>query len=342
MHFLALLALIFILVVLVKSLVIGLVVVAIFVAVRAITRPRSSRCFGARPSHRVIPCHEPHAHELRQPAHPARDLREVPAPRPCRPLPSWSLLAIGLVFFCLVALAFRVKDEMFASRPHSIPPKAVKKSRGPIRREMVPANPQPAPRPARVAEDEDQLVRLTPPLSDRVGPPGARGRSGNDVLGSWDVVGQDPEQVEDARQDALGKARNKVISYLLNRQPPIHWQPPDDFIQKKLVKVEKEAVREEAEPIGRYHEVTMHVEVTVKDLDEILRLDQQDRRGKQMLWLGEILAGVVALLLAIAGYIRLDEWTRGYYTGWLRLAALLLLGAIGASAWCFFHFGHPG
>ncbi len=38
------------------------------------------------------------------------------------------------------------------------------------------------------------------------------------------------------------------------------------------------------------------------------------------------LAGVTALLLVAIGYLRLEEATKGYYTGLLRLSALGLLG----------------
>jgi len=40
-----------------------------------------------------------------------------------------------------------------------------------------------------------------------------------------------------------------------------------------------------------------------------------------MLLLGKILASLLVLLSAVVGYVRLDEWTKGFYTGWLRLAA---------------------
>ena len=38
--------------------------------------------------------------------------------------------------------------------------------------------------------------------------------------------------------------------------------------------------------------------------------------------IGALGAGIVALLLTICGYIRLEEWSKGYYTKWLRLVAI--------------------
>jgi len=43
---------------------------------------------------------------------------------------------------------------------------------------------------------------------------------------------------------------------------------------------------------------------------------------KRMVFLVKFLAGIVALLLTVCGYIRLDEWSKGYYTKWLRLVAI--------------------
>jgi hypothetical protein len=53
----------------------------------------------------------------------------------------------------------------------------------------------------------------------------------------------------------------------------------------------------------------------------------------RMEFLIKLLACVVALLATVCGYIRLDEWSKGYYTKWLRLAALGCIGALAAVLW---------
>ena len=45
--------------------------------------------------------------------------------------------------------------------------------------------------------------------------------------------------------------------------------------------------------------------------------------------LGGVLGFVLACLAALAGYIRADEATKGYYTHWLRLVAAAGVGASG-------------
>jgi len=67
--------------------------------------------------------------------------------------------------------------------------------------------------------------------------------------------------------------------------------------------------------------------------EEIASLDHQARRENRQFFLAKILAALVALFTAIASYVRLDEWSKGYYTGWLRLATAGFIGAVGAAAW---------
>ena len=45
------------------------------------------------------------------------------------------------------------------------------------------------------------------------------------------------------------------------------------------------------------------------------------------LLLARVLGGALAVLLVVAGYLRLEEATRGYYTKLLRLAAFVRAGA---------------
>ena len=44
--------------------------------------------------------------------------------------------------------------------------------------------------------------------------------------------------------------------------------------------------------------------------------------SQRMTLLAKVLAGILALLVTVAGYIRLEELTKGYYTRWLRLAVV--------------------
>jgi hypothetical protein len=67
------------------------------------------------------------------------------------------------------------------------------------------------------------------------------------------------------------------------------------------------------------------------------RLVEEQKRVKlmrsRMVFLVKFLAGIVALLATVCGYLRLDEWSKGYYTKWLRLAAVGCVGAVTVLLW---------
>src|SRR5262249_56683635 len=82
------------------------------------------------------------------------------------------------------------------------------------------------------------------------------------------------------------------------------------------------------------------VEVTQKDYAAIVKAGEQAREEARRTivehrqwWLAKILLGVVVFLGALSGYIRLEDATKGYYTGWLRLGLVGVLCAVGAGLW---------
>ena len=88
------------------------------------------------------------------------------------------------------------------------------------------------------------------------------------------------------------------------------------------------------EALGReVDEVQLHVELAPQNYRKFLENDRQVRAQSRMKVLAKGLAGLVAILAAIAGYFRLEEATKGYYTAWLRLVTLGLVAAIGAGVW---------
>jgi hypothetical protein len=70
------------------------------------------------------------------------------------------------------------------------------------------------------------------------------------------------------------------------------------------------------------------------------RKEQEKRRiynaEERMELAARILGCLVALLAVVAGYIRLDEITKGFYSGWLRLAAAGVLAVVGSGLWMSF------
>jgi hypothetical protein len=132
--------------------------------------------------------------------------------------------------------------------------------------------------------------------------------------------------IQDAEEDALDEARSAVILYLRNLKPPVRWTPPPEFVSGKLVTARHPADPEKVEPCeefpnGLVEQYTVQVAVTADLQREMVDLARRAQMQERMLFLAKVLAVLVALLGVAAGYVRLDEWSKGYYTGWLRLAA---------------------
>ncbi len=144
-------------------------------------------------------------------------------------------------------------------------------------------------------------------------------------------------QLDDARNDALENAANQLQVFLNDRK--IQWRPTADFIRSsKLVKKQEDKVvkldvadnRPEISP-PEMHQIVLQIAVTEADMKTIRQEDHKYRVEQRFWTAGRGLGGLVLLLGALAGYMRLDELTKGYFTLPLRLTALVL-GVAGAGA----------
>jgi hypothetical protein len=176
------------------------------------------------------------------------------------------------------------------------------------------------------------------------------------------VVGRWMDTQDLALESALESARDEVQSYLNAQQPPFVWVPntvqvreyllrdlPRDEVNAEGVELRREQcnghwvlVEEKNlhDPLVLMRRVYLKVSVSAKERDDLRHFDEQVRKDlrqtlvqHRQLWLGKILLGLVAILGALAGYFRLDEATKGYYTGWLRLGVLGVTGAVGMMLW---------
>jgi hypothetical protein len=147
------------------------------------------------------------------------------------------------------------------------------------------------------------------------------------IEGAW------MKTVEDADQDALQEAQARVTVYLQNLKPPIDWVPPVDYVEKRLVKKKRVETKDFKDDIGVMRREQVEVEVGPKAVREIVRLDREHRSQQRMLWLAKLLAGLVAALAAVSGYVHLDERTKGYYTTALRLGAAGVVAAVASALW---------
>ncbi len=179
----------------------------------------------------------------------------------------------------------------------------------------------------------------------------------------WVVVGDFRETDDEAIKSALEKARDKVTEYLRSQSPPIEWSPDPAWIQEKLVrdliadqtkdlefkdshavKVANHTALVETTPFDvagkRMFRAAVRVEVNQLARSEIEDQERQyqhkeriERATARQGVMVRVLGGLVALLVVIACYLRLEDATKGYYTTLLRLAAVAFVLLVGAGIW---------
>jgi hypothetical protein len=143
-------------------------------------------------------------------------------------------------------------------------------------------------------------------------------------------VGMDEQN---AKEDAWREARKKILE-CLRRLNLTAWEPSVLYVKTNLVRSSERGEDLEIDG-GGFKKWIVHLKSP--DWEQIYKLDRDarknDRAQERMLQLGKILAGALVLLAGIAGYIRLDDWTKGYYTRWLQLGGGVLLAATCAALW---------
>jgi len=181
---------------------------------------------------------------------------------------------------------------------------------------------------------------------------------------SWVVIGQWMTTDEEAVDDALDRARDKVNEYLRAQSPPMEWPIDPAYLRQKMwrdIKPEDEAFKalhwEKAvkktinnkqvqletksfEGLGDMYRAAIHVSVLPDNQAEFKRQEElyqtKQREGRathRQTILVRVVAGLVAVLAAIAFYLRLEDATKGYYTTLLRLAAVAFVTLVGAGIW---------
>jgi len=127
-----------------------------------------------------------------------------------------------------------------------------------------------------------------------------------------------------AYDDATDKATDILIhEFELSRLPS------RDYVRKRVVANYSEDKGPSIEGIGDTFIVKFDLELTREMWRELAQFERATRVQERMGGLARVFGILTVLLGCIAGYIRLDEYTKGYYTG--RLRALTLALAVVAS-----------
>ena len=143
---------------------------------------------------------------------------------------------------------------------------------------------------------------------------------------SQDVTGYG-ETDEDAYENALKAAQERLKAFLGAQDPTLDWKPPLSYVRN--LATPKGRGEAKIEDLGPLREVRLHIEVSPRELWNMQAQAVEYRSGQRMLWLGKVLAGLVAFFAAVAGYFRLEEATKGYYTAWLRFGVIGFVVVVG-------------
>ena len=141
--------------------------------------------------------------------------------------------------------------------------------------------------------------------------------------------------VAEADEDALRQAQDRVEQLLRELDPPVTIRPSLEMVRSEYVRRETRTVRQPG-PQERellistgYSSERVYVEYDIQlTAEQIRELRTQDRIGDALRVMGVLSAVALAAFL----FLRLDEWTKGYLTSRLAVAAILLGAAIAAAA----------
>lgn len=140
---------------------------------------------------------------------------------------------------------------------------------------------------------------------------------------------------DDPRPDIAPEIQRELEKRLRERIPDLLWSPSEKFVIDHT-SVEWDTSADSVIVDGKeLQSVSLGLQISNGDYRQILEEDQHLRRDFRQGFLFRIVAGITALFAAIAGYVRLDEATKGYYTVWLRLASLAFVGVISTGLFLF-------
>lgn len=156
------------------------------------------------------------------------------------------------------------------------------------------------------------------------------------VRAKWEVLGLGRTE-EKAREDALEKAALVVADYLQQQPTHFDWTPTRDYIARHLVSGEPHHLPEKDRKLKFGAEeatvlfVAVPITITDRDYARFVQEDLNLRSQGRLLLLAKGAAFVLAGLVLLLGYLKLEERTRGYLSRYLGMGLLGLLIALGVA-----------
>ncbi len=152
-------------------------------------------------------------------------------------------------------------------------------------------------------------------------------RKWTEPAGTRKIVGQlsatEPRAIADARVQL-----ERAAAEWLGPDVPRSWKAPSKLVDAMVFDTRIQPV---VKDYGTLYEATLRADFSPARRDKIVRVYERELVARRLTLLGGVLGFVLACLAALAGYIRADEATRGYYTNRLRLVAAAGVGAAGVA-----------
>ncbi len=128
-------------------------------------------------------------------------------------------------------------------------------------------------------------------------------------------------------------AREELATILLQLYPDLNWVPENNDLEKARIVQTVSTKEGESENFGKYFEVYVRLALNDETMQEIRTLARA-KAVEQRQHLGLIgLMAAMAVVAVIGGYLRLEEMTRGFYTGLLRIVAVAVLALAATGLW---------
>lgn len=151
---------------------------------------------------------------------------------------------------------------------------------------------------------------------------------------AWVVDSYHLEGLEAAQEAALKKAHESVEKYVKEHYPSLTWSASlEQLVKAGVIRPEGTPGLHKLDTGEEVPEAHAKVELTRDYRAGLQQLVLRQQTRQRQWFAARGLAGFVALLLVCAGYLRLEEATRGYYTRLLRLAAFGVLVGVGVGLW---------
>jgi type IV secretory pathway VirB10-like protein len=153
------------------------------------------------------------------------------------------------------------------------------------------------------------------------------------VLWAKEVTGELRTTSQSARQAALEAAASALGDHLKERFRGFQWTPTTEFVNDLVVDEKEETVQLEVADAPLFVKSTVKVELRDSQLKAAVQENRKVRVESRLWQAVRGLGGLLIILVAIVGYVRLDDWTKGYLSFPLKLTALAVAVAGPITVW---------